>query len=106
MSEQKTVTHADDVAELKHLLGLVDIEMQILGDSAGHLAHWLGRGMPVKFAREALPWKRGKKVVADVAQLSQHLARVAELLTKVEEEQEAATASQGKEAERTDETKS
>lgn len=98
MTEQQTVTPADNLAELKHLLGLVDIEMQILGSSTGHMAHWLGR-MPLKFARETLPWKRGKTVVEDVSKLSQHLARVAELLPLVESEQEATAAQpEGKQA--------
>lgn len=98
MTEPKTVTPADNLAELKHLLGLVDIEMQILGDSTGRMAHWLGRDTPLKFARETLPWKRGKTVVADAMKLSQHLARVAELLPLVESEQEAAASPEGKQA--------
>lgn len=96
MTEPKTVTPADNLAELKHLLALVDIEMQILADSTGRMAHWIGRDMPLKFARETLPWKRGKTVVADVTKLSQHLARVAELLPMVESEQEAAAQPDGK----------
>ncbi|MBY0551304.1 MAG: hypothetical protein K2W95_28745 [Candidatus Obscuribacterales bacterium] len=98
MTEPKTVTPADNLAELKHLLGLVDIEMQILSDSTGRMAHWIGRDMPLKFARETLPWKRGKTVVADVAKLSLHLARVAELLPVVESEQEATVPPDGKQA--------
>lgn len=83
---------AGELSELKHLLGLVEIEMSLLGSSTSHMAHWLGREMSVQFARETLHWGRGKSVVADIANLAQHLTRLAELLPKVESEQNAATA--------------
>lgn len=82
---------AGELSELKHLLGLVEIEMSLLGSSTSHMSHWLGRDMSVQFARETLHWGRGKSVVADITNLAQHLTRLAELLPKVESEQNAET---------------
>ncbi len=81
---------ASELSELKHLLGLVEIELSILGSSTNHMAFWLGRDMSVRFARETLPWDRRRTVIADISNLAQHLARLAELLPKVEKEQESA----------------
>lgn len=78
--------------EMLHLLRLASIEMSILNDSLGHLGQTLKGPLSIKECRDFLPWKRGQKLLADLNNLSQHCASLAELLRLGEESEETAQA--------------
>lgn len=77
-----TIEFASEDDELKYLLRLAEVEMSLLGESAGRLAHTMSMPLPTQQCFDLLPWKRGRTVVADFGKLGKHCARIAELLAK------------------------
>lgn len=87
MSQPPVVAQSDLMPELAHLLSLVQVEMSLLGDSSYQLGKSLSAVPSIEFARNSLPFKRGKTVVTDYAKLAANTARIAELLVLLEQQQ-------------------